>query len=258
VKLPKNLPNLPKNIEKIQLLFGKDEVDMVEFSSIIEKDSILSANILKLVNSPFYALKTKVSSIHQATTLLGTTILRGIIMAVVLRKNFSIDLNIYGITQNIFDEICFSRVKFGNLWIKDKKDIDIKNTLSALFLMENGKILMIYWAMQENITEKFKKLIKAKGNTKAEIELFGMDRYLLASILFKKWMFDKNFTDMIKGTLSPETKEQRILKVIITLINTKSILGKENIKKALKLVEIYQMNCDHFLQSINQMKAEIS
>ena len=55
---------------------ASDDVSFAKIADLIEKDTVLAGNILKLVNSALYGLAGTVNSIRHAVSLLGITKLR--------------------------------------------------------------------------------------------------------------------------------------------------------------------------------------
>jgi putative nucleotidyltransferase with HDIG domain len=76
---PKVLPMVAK---KVLDIIGKDLASISEICETIQKDQTISANILKIANSAFYGLRQKVSSIRQATLMLGLGAVRDIALTV--------------------------------------------------------------------------------------------------------------------------------------------------------------------------------
>ena len=54
-----------------------DEPNLYEIDEIISRDVTLTYSLLKLVNSAFFALRTKVTSVRQALAILGIKQLKG-------------------------------------------------------------------------------------------------------------------------------------------------------------------------------------
>lgn len=66
-----NIPPRPKLLMEINAELQKDSPDTNKVAAWIAKDVGLSAAILKVMNSPFYGLRTKIGSIPHAVQLLG-------------------------------------------------------------------------------------------------------------------------------------------------------------------------------------------
>lgn len=66
-----SLPSLPAVALRVIELVGKPDVVMKELASTIEQDQGLAAKVLRTVNSSFYSVRTKCSTISKALVLLG-------------------------------------------------------------------------------------------------------------------------------------------------------------------------------------------
>jgi diguanylate cyclase (GGDEF)-like protein len=66
-----NLPTLPGIAEKLLQVFQKENPDIDEIGEILSTDPTLSAKVLKVVNSAFYSLPSKITSVNHAIRMLG-------------------------------------------------------------------------------------------------------------------------------------------------------------------------------------------
>lgn len=62
---------LPSNFFRLIVAVTKDDPNFDEIEEIIARDVTLTYSLLKLVNSAFFALRTRVTSVHQALVILG-------------------------------------------------------------------------------------------------------------------------------------------------------------------------------------------
>ncbi|DAB28996.1 MAG TPA: hypothetical protein CFH84_11905 [Sulfurimonas sp. UBA12504] len=256
ILIPESFPNLPRAMQKLQQMFANDTLQSPLFVKFLEEDPLLCANILKLVNSPHYGLSNKVASIHHSVMLLGSTIIRGIVMAAILKKSFLLDLSPYNITIETFDSICALRVKLLNIWLIGE-NIDIQALSSAAFLMESGKIISANAIMSRHLKKKFTDLLNENSVVEAEKILLGIESYTLAGILFEKWEFEKSFVDLISNIAMPQTNEQQVLHILSLLINTQGIFTKESIQIASELLISYDMNVEKLQQAIKTIQKEL-
>ena len=65
------MDHLKSNFFQLVVAVNREEPDVAEISSIISKDVTLSFRLMKLVNSAYFSLKNKVTSLSQAITVLG-------------------------------------------------------------------------------------------------------------------------------------------------------------------------------------------
>jgi len=103
-----NIPPLPSIAQELLRLTRNDETPLKKIIEKIKMDQGIVAKILRLVNSPFYALRKDISSIDQASILIGTASIKNIVLSIsteeFYKKDFSHykpqDLN-YGTMQTI-------------------------------------------------------------------------------------------------------------------------------------------------------------
>ncbi len=76
-----DLPSLPKVVEDL-LHLSDASASTREFANLIAADQGLSAKVLRLVNSAFYSLRSPVSSIRHASSLLGIRTLKSLALSV--------------------------------------------------------------------------------------------------------------------------------------------------------------------------------
>ena len=256
ILIPNSFPNLPDTIQKMQLMFAKEDVNMQKLILLLEEEPILCANILAIVNSPYYGIRNKITSISHAVSLLGITLIRGIIMAVILKKSFPLDLSPYNITLSKFDKICTLRMRFLKVWIQDKY-YDIDKLSSVAFLMECGKIVASNIIIKNNLTSDFKRAKKENTILNTEKYILDTNSYELASLLFKQWLFEDKFTELLKSVPNPKTDEEKVLNVISNIINVNGILNRKNIEISYLLIEKYNFDIDIFKKSIDIITKEL-
>lgn len=68
----------------------RDEPDFNLIGRLVARDIGLSATLLKTVNSPFYGLQRKVTSVQQATMFLGLRQVTNLVTGLLLRQAFSV------------------------------------------------------------------------------------------------------------------------------------------------------------------------
>ena len=92
----KNLPSLPTIALKIIQEIKREKLSNNALSEIISYDPALTAKILKIANSSFYALSNGVDSIDRAVHILGQEALKNIALSFVIVK---------GLKRNIPDRL---------------------------------------------------------------------------------------------------------------------------------------------------------
>ncbi len=77
----KDLPTLPAVLEELNLLLEDPEVSTEQIAKVISRDQVLSAKVLKMVNSPIYGFPRRIGTIQHALVLLGFNVVRGLIIS---------------------------------------------------------------------------------------------------------------------------------------------------------------------------------
>jgi len=72
------LPPLPETFARLREALVLEEVDLEQVANIVEADPSLTVKLLQLVNSSLFGLARPVANMRDATTFLGTTLLRNL------------------------------------------------------------------------------------------------------------------------------------------------------------------------------------
>ena len=83
------LPTLPGIAIKILEAVQRQNPDLQEIAEVISNDPPLSAEVLKLINSPFFGLSRRVTSVFHAVSMLGMNVIKNIALSFALVKEFS-------------------------------------------------------------------------------------------------------------------------------------------------------------------------
>src|SRR5210317_1386976 len=75
-----DLPTLPRTVLKITELVNNPKSSARDLSRIITDDQVLTARLLKLVNSSFYGFPQRISTVTGAIVLLGFDAIRNLLL----------------------------------------------------------------------------------------------------------------------------------------------------------------------------------
>lgn len=84
-----NIPPRPAVLNEINAELQKDNPDVGKLASRIASDVALSAAILKVVNSPYFGLRSKVASVPAAVQLMGMRNVKSIVTGLLLKMTLS-------------------------------------------------------------------------------------------------------------------------------------------------------------------------
>lgn len=84
-----SIPPRPALLLEVDSELRSSDPDLKRLSGLVGKDVALSAAMLKTLNSPFYGLRAKVTSVPQAVQLLGMSNARNVVTGLALRNSMS-------------------------------------------------------------------------------------------------------------------------------------------------------------------------
>ena len=79
---------LPPVASKVLAMLEDDNIDIRNLSKVIEADASLTLKLLRVANSPLYATRTEINTIHQAIITLGLNRLTNIVLGVSIFSKF--------------------------------------------------------------------------------------------------------------------------------------------------------------------------
>lgn len=240
----KTLPPLPESVIKLDKAFRMGQPDMKTIIDIIEHDPLLTASILAKVNTPVYGLKNKIVSVMQAVTLFGLSTVRAFALKTAMDQNFSIDMTVYGITNEQFSKISAMQNALMFQWFMGVDVERAKIVVPLSFLMEMGKVIIAKELAESDYVEQFGIDLKERMSiSECELEYAGITSYQVSVLLFRHWNFESIFPELIEAVDSQsEMKSEEdemiyALKAVSTAVNVKECLSDRSIEKALIFVD---------------------
>jgi putative nucleotidyltransferase with HDIG domain len=74
------LPSAPEVAQQMLVAVNREDVDARQLTGLIARDQALTAKLLRLANSAFFAVRSKVTTVQQAVTLLGFGRVRDLVL----------------------------------------------------------------------------------------------------------------------------------------------------------------------------------
>lgn len=81
VRRIRDLPPLPSVVLDLISSFEREDIDVAVLAEKMSRDQALSAKLLRLANSSFYGLASKVATVHQAIVVIGFNTARALAVA---------------------------------------------------------------------------------------------------------------------------------------------------------------------------------
>jgi len=240
---------------------GAENVNVSKLIQAIESDVILTANILKMINSPMYGFSSTISSVSQAVTLFGTHMVYGLVVRYSIESVLIANLRAYGVSNQLFNDISHMQSNLMREWYSK---IDMQNTpflASLTLIMESGKLVVAQEVTAAGNIKSFAAgLSNADNIIEYENSIFGSSSYYVSGLLFEHWNFDTNYVDMLKGldyeheAISELGTFIDALDVVRTAVNIKSLFTENSIDDAADIVHEMGLNVNDFIDAAHKIK----
>jgi len=228
--------------------------------NVIESDPVLSANILRLTNSPFYGLKTQVSSAMHATTLLGVNTVYAITLQFAMNQNIKPASGVLGMPSERFNNMCALQRSLLTQWYTSI-DAQTAHYLAPLALMmETGKLILENELRQSEYYGEYVSAMPQSDTIEGfEQEFLGETTYALTAELFRHWNLDATYTQILIAMDSGSDDKQitryaQLLRVIRTAVNMKAQLSPKSIDTASELVQVMGYSAEAFTKMAKKLK----
>ncbi|PHR55836.1 MAG: histidine kinase [Arcobacter sp.] len=257
------LPPLSDSAQRILTMYAQEDedIDVRKLSRLIESDTLLTANILAMINDPKLGFNNKITSVGQAITLFGTRIIKGFILSFVMKQHIKLDMGTYGISNAKFNDMCHLQSALLFQWYMT---VDIKRAqilVPLALIMETGKAIFAQEMGASDYAHLFtEEIYHAQNMEEVEYKYSDTSSYYIGGLLFEHWNFSQRYTDIMKsldfddGDLDVDQLDLDILDVIRTAINVKGFLNKENLDKAMALVKELELDEAAFMKAALRIK----
>lgn len=190
IKDTRSLPTLPGIISRLSSLAEDGKVSVDEMARVVTSDQVLSAKVLKLVNSPFYGFSGRISTVSKALILLGVNVVKSLAIS---SSIFEImEKNIVGLWEHSLGAAVAANIIARKLNLPEREEIS-----TAALLHDIGKVI-IKIKLEEDY-EHLIKVIKEKElpMIDCEKELFNIDHAEIGEWLGKSWLLPEKLIEPI-------------------------------------------------------------
>ncbi len=262
-KIIKDIESLPPlsnaaNIIQAMYISGLENINIIRLVRVIESDAMLTANILKMINAPYYGFSKKIASVAQAVSLFGTRRIHMLVIQYAVSQSLKADTSVYGFSFAQFNELCHLQSALMFQWYSKVELRDSQFLTPLALIMEAGKLVLANEIIKSDYYGEFRKAFnECEEISDYERELLGHTSYEISAKLFEHWNLEPLYVEILRSLDNADEKyriglDEKIrtygdeLDVIKTAINVKEILTEESIKKASRKVSKMGLSRDMF------------
>ncbi len=198
ITLVEKMPAFPKSVQQVMQLASDINASTKDIVHVIECDPVMTVKILKAINSPFYGLPQKITSVQRAVVHIGINTIKNIALGVaamgVLSADNKANFNttnflLHSVTTAAISKILAERIGLSSTVCGD--------CFVAGLLHDFGKVVFA-----EFIPDEFKLALEKSQEQQlplhqTELEFIGLNHSQAGKILAEKWELSGPLIDAI-------------------------------------------------------------
>ena len=186
VRQIQELPSLPVVVLELLSSMDQDDTDVHVLAQKIELDQALAAKTLRIANSSFYGMQSKVTSIPQAVSVLGFHSIRTVVTACALTSSFAP-------AAGGFDFQAFWRHSLATAiaarLLAPHLGVNPETAFTAGLLHDLGTLVLVTRFPAEHVLVRSYRQAHDCQMAEAELAVIGIDHAQVGSALAAYWKF---------------------------------------------------------------------
>ena len=200
----KSLPTMPEAGTKMLSLLEEPDTEIYQIEEILRYDPGLTANILKLANSAYFGIPSKIGSVKQAVMVLGFKRLTQLVVASCVSAVMDKSVAGYDLPSGDLWRHSIAVSLAAEALVKDKKKTVSQDVFTPALLHDVGKLVLGTFVKEE--LEAIKS-IAAKGVpfVVAENMILGTDHAEIGAKILTHWNFPKEVIHAVRWHHDPDS-----------------------------------------------------
>ncbi|MGZ5576866.1 MAG: HDOD domain-containing protein [Methylobacter sp.] len=205
ISLVEKMPAFPKSVQQVVQLTSDINASAKDIVRVIECDPVMTVKILKAINSSFYGLPQKITSVQRAVVHIGLNTIKNIALGVaamgMLNPNNKANFNTSNFLLHSLTTAAISKMLAERIGLSS---VECSDCFVAGLLHDFGKVVFA-----EFIPDEFKlALEKSKEHQlplhQTELEFIGLNHSQAGKILAEKWELSGQLIDAIAYHHEPD------------------------------------------------------
>lgn len=259
------IPALPQVVQKALQIIEDPKSNMGELARVIKLDQVMTVLILRWVNSGYYSLSYKVTSIEQAITLLGQREVQNLVLSASVAQFMSQPIPGYELEKGDLWKRSIGMAAGARLLAQPFGTEYAEQAYYAGLLADIGKLAYNY--LIKNVQVDWD-IIASLPFDHVEEQLFGYDHADVGAEIAKRWNLADHLVEIIRNHHSPSLVSEPWRNVAYAVHGADAILmtfgigiGLDSLQYKLdpKVVEIFHLDpqrLDEIYERISPMIEE--
>lgn len=220
----RSFPGMPATAAKLLPLLKDQDTGAGEIEDILRYDPGLTANILKLTNSAYFGIPSRVSSVRQAVMLLGWKRLIQLVMTMCMSALMNKPIPGYDLPRGELWRHSITVSIAAEILVKFLKIAEAEEVFTAALLHDVGKLILGGY-VQEDLQTIDDMVNKGISFEVAEYIVLGTDHAQVGGRILKNWAFPADLVNAVHWHHNPESCEtQCVLSDIVHMANSLGLM----------------------------------
>jgi len=197
------LPSFPAIAARVIELCGDENVSVRELGEVLSHDTAMSTKILRTINSSFYGLRHRVTTVERATAMLGLNTVK------MLALGFSLVPQLKGMGGEDFDPaIIWKRNLFSAVGAHTiAREVKFKHHEEAFIagMLQDLGVIVLLQALRTEYVKVLEPAIEAHGKLRSlETQAMDLDHTLVGEALAQRWLLPPILIAAIRQHETPD------------------------------------------------------
>ena len=212
----KDIPTLPVIAMEINRMLESYDTSIEKLSAAIERDQSITSKVLRLVNSSFFGVRSKVTRIRDAVILLGFDSVRNIVLSVSLVNALSGTLSKRGFDITLFwrhsVNVAMTSKRLSELSAREEPEC----CFTAGLLHDIGKIILSQYFPDLFESIMVKAMADQLSFFQAEKAVTPLGHEKAGGYLAAKWKLPVHLVDVVRyhHSVSPRASNLNLVKIV--------------------------------------------
>ncbi|BCS54905.1 HDOD domain-containing protein [Geobacter sp. SVR] len=197
-----DLPTIPVVATQVLQLLDQEDVRIEEVADLMLTDQVMTARVLKMLNSPVYKPSNQITSLRRALVYLGAHHIREVALTTSLISAFADDSRVFGIKsfwEHSFGVGMVSKIIASKIGYQDLERAYISGIIHDLGVVFLSNFMPgEFQAVLESMKTRPVKLVDA------EIERLGTSHSEIGYCMARKWNFPEAYCEVIANHHHPD------------------------------------------------------
>ncbi|MCU0603271.1 MAG: HDOD domain-containing protein [Desulfobacterales bacterium] len=219
----KSFPGMPATAARLMPLLQNPDSSAGKIEDILKYDPGLTANILKLTNSAYFGLPSRVSSVRQAIMLLGWKRLLQLVMTMCMSALMKKPVPGYDLPRGELWRHSVAVSVAADLLVKSLSISDADEVFTAALLHDIGKLVLGDY-VQEDL-EKIEGMVsKGISFEVAEYVVLGTNHAAIGARILQNWSLPRELVNAVSWHHDPESCDHYCL--LSDVVHVANIVGR--------------------------------